>query len=338
MTHIKTLAIGTAAFGLLTLVAACGEDDDSDTHSRDTASGPDDSGELPPNCLGSISGRVLENGRDPMDANVVICIGLTCFTGIRTDSRGDFQFILPMDEDESCLRYDFTKDRIHIEINASDDLESHAAYAFVRQPEQADISDLGDDDYDYDVGPLALYELPTENAVYAPDTGAAVDLGNVSFELAPHQLVKTDISEDVPIAHNQAVSVFEAPLDEWAPPFVDTPIEALYLIAPRWAKLAGDGVSLSIAPPDGWSEGDAGTLYVLGGYVTEWGDPEEMSTGGYLYVSDDRSSCQNEGDDTENLERIEDGVFSECGRIELIDGRLVTSPLPRFTWVGIATD
>ena len=292
----------------------------------------DETSNLPETCLGAVSGRVRRNGRDPMDAVVVVCIGLACFKGVSTDAEGRFRCVPELEKGDVCGRYDFEKDRLHIEIAAAADPEAYASYAFVRHPTQEEISDLGDDDFDYAVGDLSLYELPAESAVYTPAGGASVNLSGVAFELAPGALVKAAVSEDVPIAHDQEIRVFEAPLDEWTPPFVDVELDALYLITPRWAKLSGDGVVLAIDPPSSWQEGDTGELYLLGGFVSEWGDPDVISKGEHIYLAEDHSACLASG---EGLETVEDGVLAGCGSAEVTGDRIVTAPIPRFTWVGI---
>jgi hypothetical protein len=329
---------GTELFAL-----SCGSSDDDDSGSStgpsasDAESGEDDdTSTLPETCLGSISGQVLGNGEAPMEAVIVICVGTACYQGIQTDRDGAFSWAPPMDDDEACVRYDFEEKRVHIELSARDNPERYASYAFVRHPTLEDISDQGEDDYDYDVGELSLYEMPDESAVYTPEDGVTVNLSGVAFTLEASSLVKTDLTGDVPVTHDQEIRVFKAPLDEWDPPFADVSLDALYLITPRWAKISGASPTLTVEPPEGWHDGDAGDLFLLGGYNSDWGDADMLDIGESIYRSEEENICVTNCADCDDLTPVEDGVLTQCGVAEMQGDRIVTSPLPRLTWVGIS--
>jgi hypothetical protein len=328
-------------------VLSCGGsgDDDIDNNDNnnetpssasDTESESDeDTSTLPETCLASISGRVLRNGEDPMEAVIVICIGTACYQGVNTESDGTFSFEPPTDDGEECVRYDFEEKRVHIELSARNNPERHASYAFVRRPTLEDISEQGEEDYDYDVGDLSLYEMPEESATYTPEDGVTVDLSGVAFTLEASSLVKADLTGDIPIDHEQQIRVFEAPLDDWNPPFADKPLDALYLVTPRWAKISGTAPELTVEPPQGWQDGDTGDLFLLGGYNSDWGDADMIDIGESIYRSEEENLCVTKCADCEDLTPVEDGELTKCGVAEMQGDRIITSPLPRLTWFGI---
>jgi hypothetical protein len=286
---------------------------------------------------------------DPVPVFVSICIGV-CYPPVAIAADGSFVWPEEKDDEYPCVYYDFDSYPLIVDLIPDDDGGggSWAAYAFARHPTQAAISDEGDDDFELDVGSLTLYKVdsqcsaPSPGAVtpicgYVPDIGATVDEAGVAFELPPESLVKAGSDGDIPITHDQSIAVFEAPLDDWAPPFMNDDIAdgiaALYFISPRWAKIAGDGVPLSIALPDGWSAGDTGTLYLLGGYVSRWGDAAEKDMPAFIYRNAEGNCVNDDGSD--DLEAVGEGELTPCGEVTVRDGRLVTPPIPRFTWVGI---
>jgi hypothetical protein len=106
-------------------------------------------------------------------------------------------------------------------------------------------------------------------------------------------------------------------------------LDALYYIAPHWAKLAGEGVILTVEAPPGWQGGDTGILYLLGDY-----DPGLGGMAEYVFMgSGDEPLCT--GDETMPESRISSGTLGECGVVHYTEGKLVTSPIPRFSWVGV---
>jgi hypothetical protein len=161
------------------------------------------------------------------------------------------------------------------------------------------------------MGTYILYDLPSESADYTADDGASVDLSGVQFEVEGGALGEEDLE----------IKILDFDLDSMdPPPFIDNPyadddleeVDALFYIGPHWALAAGDGVPLNIEPPDGFEDGDKATMYFLGDY------------------SGDFLSC--DGED------VEVGHFEECGSAEVTDGKLVTDPITRFTWVGFVKD
>lgn len=289
-------------------------------------------------CLSSVSGRVLQDGASGIPAVIVVCLGPTlCLAAVPTEADGSFTWDYPGDE-EPCVTEDFNDTWLHFEVMAYENPELYAGYAFVRRPTQADVSDLGESDFDLDLGDLALYRLPPSSVTYTPGQAASVDTGDIAFEVPADGLVKRPLGDeqDVPLENPQPIRVFEAPLSEWSPPFVETPPDALYYLAPRWAKLAAPGVALSIAPPAGWRDGNTGTMRLLGRLATDFEADEGLDASEHIY-RDDNGICINTDDDS-TVEQVEDGFLEPCGPVEMVDGRIVTPPIPRFTWVAIYGD
>jgi hypothetical protein len=345
MLRIPNRSVGLVVSGLLT--AMCGNTDvdgpdEQERHGSETASETEGADSTDPKqdagtgeaCLGSISGRVLENGETEMVAVMVICIGPICLDPVVTEPDGRFTCITTLDAPDPCVYHDFNKERLHFEISAGSSPERYARYAFVRHPTQEDISDLGPEDFDLNLGTLSLFALPEEGATYDPELGVRVDLFGIGFELGPGGIVKRVIDDDEPIAHLQEIYVFRAPLDTWNPPFADTPLSALYFISPRWAKLADPGAPLLIEPPSGWMPADEGRLLLLGSYTSSYGDNAVRDRSSYIFRNAD-GECINT-DETESFERIEDGELADCGSVMTTGGQLLTPPIPRFTWVGIS--
>jgi hypothetical protein len=196
-----------------------------------------------------------------------------------------------------------------------------------------DIKDQGESDYDLALGDLSLYALPEESAEYTPEGGVDLSLFGVEAAVLPSALVKFDGDDEVPITHNQAVRVFEAPLNEWDPPFVNVDLGALYFLGPRWARLGGDGVSFSINAPLGFEDGDTAVIYLLGSYSSDWGDASVEDVPDFMYLDAD-GNCVNDNAQS-SLTMVADGVFQACGEVTVEGGKIVTPPLPRLTWVGI---
>ncbi len=314
-----------------------GSDGDADTDAADDDGDPPEGGEV---CLDSVSGKVLKNGTDPIDALVAFCLGEDlCFNPpTTTGADGSFHWRYPRSEEKPCVSLDLVNEWLHLQIFASDlDVrEDFASYSIAARPTQEEISDQGEDDFNLDLGDLALYELPAPSVTYEPAAGAVVDAQGLRFELPPGGLVKRPQAQegDAPVENPQPIRVFRAPLDEWTPPFVDSIPDALYYLSPRWAKIKGEGVSLSFDPPEGWKEGDVGTLHVLGSWTAEFPVDEGPMTSEYIYRNGD-GLCVNT-DETDGLEQVFDGFYTPCGTAEMIDGRVITSPIPRFAWVAIS--
>jgi hypothetical protein len=229
---------------------------------------------------------------------------------------------------------------MHVSVRpSSDDTALYATYEYLATPSQDQISDEGPDDYTYDLGDLHLYKLPTNaSGVYRPLTGANINASGFSLIMPADSLVKNDRNiGDVPITENQEIRIFKAPLDTWDPPFAKN-MDALYFIDPNWAKIAGDGVSVSIDAPSNWSDGDIGSLFLLGGYISNWGNPDVVDSAAYIYFKDVNGTpnCVNNNDGSiGDEEEIHEGEFANCGKAVYDGGKIVTDPMPRFTWVGI---
>lgn len=338
-------ALFTFCFALL-FASDCKESSDDATENIDTASGktskesdsqtdsdaPGTSNEAFP-CLGEISGRVLKNGTEGIEALVVICMGFDiCHNPQVTKTDGTIEWVYPdIAAGEMCVPHDFAGDEwLHIEILPQENPENYATYSFVMRPTTKDISP---DDFTLDVGDLALYELPSAQETFVPSSGAVVDLEGVSFELPPNGLVKESLTREVsPLELEHDIRVFKAPIEKWKPPFCETTPDALYFIGPRWAQVDEPGVTLSLEPPDGWSNGDVGKMTLLGSWRTTYSNYEGLIRSEYMYRTND-GLCVNE---SEGHERIPEGFVAECGEIEMKNGRIVTPPIPRLTWIAIS--
>ena len=305
------------------------EIDSASETSQDTASDP------PPVhtvCLDSISGRVVIRGADPLPVSVIVCIG-TCFAPVSTETDGSFTWRHPIGGDFDCIPYDFEATPLHMDFRVTKAKEAFAEYAFLTVPKQSDISDTGEGDYDLNLGDIPLYALPAETATFIPGEGAEVSLFGLSFTLGPEDLVKFDGDEEMPPEHVQLIRVFKAPLDEWNPPFVEASLSALYFIGPRWARLAGDGVQLTIEAPEDLADGDEVTMYLLGSFGTDWGDEAISDRPDFMYLDNEGHCTHDTG--APGLEWAADGVFQACGRAVVENGRITTPNVPRLTWVGI---
>ncbi len=283
-------------------------------------------------CLETISGRLVIRGAEAKPVSVIVCIG-TCFAPLQTKADGTFQWRHPLGGDFDCIPYNFNETPLHMDFRVEDAPEDFAEYSFLTVPTQADISDTGDTDYNLDLGDIILYALPEEAAVFSPGKGADVSLSGLSFILGPNDLVKYDGDKEIPPDTDQPIRVFKAPLDEWAPPFVTENLSVLYFIGPRWARLSGDGVPLTIEAPGDLSEGDEVTVYLLGSYGTDWGNEDVFDLPDFMYLDADGRCIHDTGD--LSLNWVEDGVFQNCGRTTVQNGRIVTPNVPRLTWVGI---
>ncbi len=273
-------------------------------------------------CLASISGRIFYDNETPakgVRVNVCApgCVKLT------TDENGYFEAVVKK-EDEICRPYDFSIDyeAIHVTV-FSLEKNTYAEFIAGYEPTQQDISD----DCSYNLGKLSLYTLPKDGVSYTRQNGAGIDIAGVSFELEPGSLVENVLDDagtemvDKPI-DEAVIKVFKAPLNEWNPPFNYIDLDAVYFIGPYWTKLAGEGVRLSIDPPEGWSEGDTGTFYMLSNYVP----------GNLIARSGDRESCIWQG---LMIDYVRESELAECGTAVVKDGKVVTPPIPMTAWIGL---
>ncbi|MFO8071933.1 MAG: hypothetical protein R6V85_08660 [Polyangia bacterium] len=274
-------------------------DADADTDADTDADGDADcSSCTAPVCIESISGRVLFDDETPFEGNVQIC-AVNCYVE-STDQGGEFLFEIP----GGCMGFDFSSEEaIHVTLL---DEEGHARYSAAYEPTQQEVSDGGQNDFDFDSGDQIYWALPDESASYTAAGGATVDgLFGVSFEAAAGDLGDEDFE----------IRVLEAPLDQWAPPFAPpgVDLDALYYLAPYFQPSAA-GLELEIdAAAAGWSGTDAGTVYMLGDYV----EGEYLHCGG---------------------EEVAVGKMVGCGSAAHDQGKIVTDPISRLGWIGLARD
>ncbi len=310
--------------------------DEEDTNSVDTDSNTtsdtdtDTDGDLSGVCISAITGRFLYDNGDPItDTNNQIC-NPNC-SKLTPDANGVFTILTP-GPNSDCRYYDFTEltKYIHIILRSSDG--NHARYSVSYEPTTDELSDDGV----FDIGDLFLYELPSESVEYSASSGASVSLSDVSFELSSNSLLtksfvaETSEVETIPV-EQVTIKVFKAvPFDDWNVPFNYLDLDALYFIGPYWAQLKDGGIVIEIEPPSGWAEGDTGTLYMLGEYDN--GIEEIFSD--FIYQSTDNGNpvCVN---DKESNEKLDVGHLGECGIATVTNGKVITTPIPRFGWIGI---
>ncbi len=302
-------------------------DTDTDTGANCSDADPDTT------FIKTITGQVLFGDGSPMEGKIQLCVP-NCINA-DTDSNGDFT--LPFN---SCKLYGFaagTDAPLHVTLVAPGG--THAVYSSAYAPTQDEVSDLGEDDLDFNLGTLTLYELPTSGVSYDATNGASVDMDGMSFELSPEALIahawdsETSEFSDNPV-EEATIKVLKTPAN-WDAPFDEMGMDALYFIGPYWAKLAGSGTALTIEPPDGWSDGDTGTIYILGEALMGLGESME-------YIAEASEcpepqptclECVNESDPL--AEHVEIGKMAGCGSAVFEGGKIVTSPIPRFGWIGI---
>jgi hypothetical protein len=301
---------------------ACGDDDsdggtdggsDSDT---DTDTDTDTDSDADPNCfecdgplcISMISGQILRDDGSPVTGESFLKFCMPGCHYIDVDGEGYFEFI-PTD---GCSAYDVeAAGPIYIEVAAELE-DGYTHHIMAMTPTQEQISDQSSEDTVFDLGVHYLYELPAEKVAYTASGGATVDLSGVQFDVAPGELGEADIE----------LGVFKFPIDEWVPPFIGNPyhtstvpsVDALYFLIPYWSQVAtGDGVVLSITPPDGWTDGDPGKIYVLG----DWYDYFMEYPGG---------------------EDVPRGELVEWSDVIWEGGRVVTAPIPVLSWVALVKD
>ncbi len=315
---------------------ACNDDDDTSSTDGDTDSDTDSDVEFDtdPNttCIRSVSGKVVFDNGAPMQGDVQICVP-SCML-VNTDENGDFVKNLVEGSDLSCMNFDFISGINELHITLLQPNGTHADYSTSYAPTQEEVSDQGHNDVIFDVGTLILYELPAEGVPYNAQNGATVEMSGLSFEMPPGSLIAKDGDIDKPV-DKSTIKILKAPAD-WDAPFDEIGLDALYFIGPYWAELAKGGVPLHIDPPDGWTDGDIGVVYILSeammglgasmGYITEVTDqcanPDDPCPG-----------CLSEDDPLSDYANI--GELTDCGTAVFKDGKVVTAPIPRFGWIGI---
>jgi hypothetical protein len=260
-----------------------------------------------PTCIAGIGGHIEDDAGDPLPGQVQICIP-QCIN-VPIDDNGDFCL-----NSTTCMEFDFEgdpdppiSDEIHITIHENE--ETHTRYSVGYHPTQAEVSDQGADDFEYDVGTLVQFELPAGGVEYTVSGGATVaDLEGLTFDLDPGAITCPDD------ASSCTIKALDFPLGEWTPPFVtdDLAVDALYYIAP-YLHLVEGGVPIHIDPATaGWIDGDSGTVYVLGDFTTHFVD------------------C--------GAEDLPLGFIVPCGTASFTGGEIVTDPLPFLGFFGLVKD
>lgn len=282
------------------------EQEDSDT-SKETGPDLDCSRCQGPVCIVSFSGHILYSDGTPVVGEKVAKICLPNCILINTDENGFFSQQMPFST--GCRAYDFDKDQTidFDNLPLLDDQWVHYVAAYT--PTQEQVSDEGPDDFDLYMGEHYRYPTPVESVQYTPSGGAAVNIAGIEFELAPGEI--GDESHDI--------RVLKFPLDEWVPPFVGNPLleesieelDVLYYITPYWTEIVGtEGVVYKITPPEGWPEGENGKVYILGDFI--WGG---------LDITEDTWAPI--------------GQLYEWCDAKWENGKLVTDPIPRLSWIGL---
>jgi FlaG/FlaF family flagellin (archaellin) len=309
-----------AAAVLCATLPACGDDSDPpDAAAADAAAvdaGAVDAGAVdvasdaaPPSCsactspvcLTAVSGAVRFADGSPFVGKVQLCVR-SCFQ-IQTELDGHFRLGF-----DSCVGMDFAppvaEEGIHVTLRAPAD-GAYTRYSASYKPTQAQVSDLGPDDFELDTGTHYYYPLPDESFPYTASAGATVATTTVSMVVPAAAIGPDDLS----------INVLELPLAEWTPPFVPAGVslDGLLFLGPYFSEVSAP-VTLSVsAAALGWADGDTGTVYQLGDYI-----------GG------ETLSCDGA--------EVETGVLGGCGSATAAGGWVTTAITNRLTWVGFARD
>jgi hypothetical protein len=219
------------------------------TGSDASESGVDCSGCTDPECLGSVSGRVLYWDGTPFTGDVMVC-GASCVSVPCNEDGGFFHVMTG-----GCFGFDPEGDQTpDLSLGF---VEGHTKYAAALMPPYYEI----DAEHHIDTGTHYHFPLSGPKATYTEEDGAEVHLAGVSFRVPAGALGTSDLE----------LHVFDVPLDEWTPPFVleSMNIDAVYYLSPHFASVTeGQEFALTIDPTAaGWSDGDSGALYRQGDYM-----------------------------------------------------------------------
>lgn len=248
-----------------------------------------------PVCLTTISGRVVYEDGSAYQGPAAICVGACRNT--QTDAQGYFHY-----QFNECTDYDPGGEAIVLTLLDSGDAQ-WTQYAVAYRPSQQDVSDQGSDDFDLDLGTHKYYALSASATAYTAAAGASVDQDDLSFDAPAADLGASDLE----------IKIRRIDLAQEIPPFVPAglQLDALYYLSPYFTSSSA-GLELHFdAASLGWSAGDTGTLYMLGGFAN------------FHFLE-----C--------NGSDVGDGDFANCGSASVVNGEIVSSRLPQLGWVGLA--
>jgi len=251
-----------------------------------------------PVCIASLSGKILFEDGTPYKGVVSFCIVQGCLTS-NTDDQGIFKRKIP----DGCRAFDFTKEEgIHFSLLSIPE-GGWTQYSVSFKPAQDEVSDLGVDDFDLDLGTHYYYRLPGDKVQYTPENGADIsNISGLSFSVPPG-----DLGEE-----QQQVRVLRFPLKGEKPAFVPSnlDLDVLYFVAPYYVKSKSGIVFHIDASALGWQQGDKGTIYMLGDFA----NLNHLECGG---------------------NQVEVGTMAPCGEATFENGEIKTDPLPLLGWFGV---
>ena len=261
---------------------------------NDATAAPDCSACNGPVCLTTISGHIAYEDGSPYQGPAAICIGACRNTS--TNAQGDFHYAL-----SECMAYDPGGEAIVLTLLDTGDAQ-WSQYSAAYRPTQQDVSDQGAGDFDLDLGTHTYYAVSGPGFAYSAASGASVSQDGLSFEVPAADLGANDLS----------IRLRRIDLSQSVPPFVpaDMQLDALYYLSPYFSSSAA-GLQLRFdAASLGWSAGDTGAVYMLGGFSN------------FHFLN-----CHGED--------AGDGDFVDCGSASVQDGQIVSSGLPLLGWVGL---
>jgi hypothetical protein len=233
------------------------------------------------------------------------------------------------DDVDGCRYYNFSnpRDFIRVALGQPDPLsaDTHAEYVVHFEPTDKDVSGG-----DYDLGKLQLHKLNGDSEKYTALDGATVDMKGVSYSLVPGALEEWVFDSVAGQMVMQPIEkadlrVFKASLDDGKPPFNYLGLDALYYLGPYWTKVKNYGVVLSIEAPGGEPDGTTGTLYMLS---------NDSPKGGLAYFDGLRHCVWVDN----SSDHYAESALANCGQVVVIEGKVVTPPVPILGWVGIIMD
>lgn len=255
-------------------------------------------------CISSVRGRLLlEDGTPATGVMSIVKVHLGVCYYLETDEMGYFEV------QKGCFVVD---EPFFIEVPSIPAIDDgRVRYVAEIFPTQEQISDEGPDDFELDLGTHYWWAKPAPTRSYTPEEGATVDESGVQFEIPPGALGTEPLD----------VGVFRFPLEEWIPPFIANPFstatvahaDGLYYLSPYWQQVVGEGLVLTIDPPEGWTDVDTGTLYILGDWV-------------WYYL------------ELPGIGEVPVGEVVELGPITYEGGKLVTPPVPILGWLILVKD
>ncbi len=261
-------------------------------------------------CISEVTGVVRTPEGSPVAATECIKVCFKSQSGEicvwkTTDENGVFSFF--PDPTAEYAAFDFeNEDYIHITIQIKTaPTDESTTYVVAFAPTQEELSE----DSVLAIGTHYVYPVSGDTTQYVPGSGAQLLDGTQSgltINIEPNEMG----------AIEQTIEAYRFPLDDTHPPFLESyDPDVLYYLTPYFAQFEGPSdphlvdIEIDAASVDGWSDGDTGTLYMLGDLHNGYLD----CGSGEIEVADFVP-----GDETDTVE----------------DGK-IKAQIPRFGWVAL---